>query len=35
VRRAAAVHPGWLTLLERLSPDFAPSGASVLAALRG
>ncbi len=26
VRRAAAVHPGWLTLLDRLSPDFAPAG---------
>jgi uncharacterized Ntn-hydrolase superfamily protein len=29
VRRAAAVHPGWLTLLERLSPDFAPAGEAV------
>jgi uncharacterized Ntn-hydrolase superfamily protein len=29
VRRAATVHPGWLTLLERLSPDFAPAGAAV------
>jgi uncharacterized Ntn-hydrolase superfamily protein len=29
VRRAAGVHPGWLTLLERLSPDFAPAGAAV------
>ncbi len=29
VRRAASVHPGWLTLLERLSPEFAPAGASV------
>jgi uncharacterized Ntn-hydrolase superfamily protein len=33
VRRAAAVHPGWLTLLERLSPDFAPAGAAVREAL--
>jgi uncharacterized Ntn-hydrolase superfamily protein len=29
VRRAAEVHPGWLTLLERLSPDFAPAGEAV------
>jgi uncharacterized Ntn-hydrolase superfamily protein len=29
VRRAAAVHPGWLTLLDRLSPDFAPAGEAV------
>jgi uncharacterized Ntn-hydrolase superfamily protein len=29
VRRAAAVHPGWLTLLDRLSPDFAPAAAAV------
>jgi len=29
VRRAAGVHPGWLTLLERLAPDFAPAGAAV------
>jgi uncharacterized Ntn-hydrolase superfamily protein len=29
VRRAAEVHPGWLILLERLSPDFAPAGAAV------
>ncbi len=33
VRRAAAVHPNWLLLLERLSPDFAPAGAAVRAAL--
>jgi uncharacterized Ntn-hydrolase superfamily protein len=33
VRRAAAVHPGWLTLLGRLSPDFAPAGAAVRAQL--
>ena len=29
VRRAAEVHPGWLTLLDRLSSDFAPSAAAV------
>ena len=29
VRRAAAVHPGWLTLLDRLSPEFAPAGEAV------
>jgi uncharacterized Ntn-hydrolase superfamily protein len=33
VRRAASVHPGWLTLLDRLSPDFAPSGEAVRRAL--
>ena len=33
VRRAAAVHPGWLSLLERLTPDFAPAGAAVRAEL--
>jgi uncharacterized Ntn-hydrolase superfamily protein len=33
VRRAAEIHPNWLVLLERLSPDFAPSGAAVRAAL--
>jgi uncharacterized Ntn-hydrolase superfamily protein len=33
VRRAAAVHPGWLTLLDRLSPEFAPAGAAVRAEL--
>jgi uncharacterized Ntn-hydrolase superfamily protein len=33
VRRAAEVHPNWLLLLERLSPDFAPAGARVLSAL--
>jgi uncharacterized Ntn-hydrolase superfamily protein len=33
VRRAASVHPGWLTLLERLSPEFAPAGAAVRRAL--
>jgi uncharacterized Ntn-hydrolase superfamily protein len=33
VRRAIAVHAGWATLLERLSPDFAPAGAQVRAAL--
>jgi uncharacterized Ntn-hydrolase superfamily protein len=29
VRRAAARHDGWLTLLDRLSPDFAPAAAAV------
>ena len=29
VRRAASVHPGWLMLLERLSPEFAPAGEAV------
>jgi uncharacterized Ntn-hydrolase superfamily protein len=29
VRRAAEVHPGWLTLLDRLTPDFAPAGQAV------
>jgi uncharacterized Ntn-hydrolase superfamily protein len=33
VRRAIGVHAGWATLLERLSPDFAPAGAQVRAAL--
>jgi uncharacterized Ntn-hydrolase superfamily protein len=33
VRLAAAVHDGWLTLLDRLSPDFAPAGAEVRRAL--
>jgi uncharacterized Ntn-hydrolase superfamily protein len=33
VRRAATVHPGWLTLLDRLSPEFAPAGAAVREAL--
>ena len=35
VRRAASVHPGWLTLLDRLSPEFAPAGAAVRRALAG
>jgi uncharacterized Ntn-hydrolase superfamily protein len=30
VRRAAEVHPNWMLLLERLSPDFAPAGPEVL-----
>jgi uncharacterized Ntn-hydrolase superfamily protein len=34
VRRAAEVHPGWLTLLDRLSPEIAPAAADVRAALR-
>jgi uncharacterized Ntn-hydrolase superfamily protein len=29
VRRAAAVHAGWLDLLDRLSPEFAPAGEAV------
>jgi uncharacterized Ntn-hydrolase superfamily protein len=33
VRRAIAAHPGWATLLERLSPDFAPAGERVRTAL--
>jgi uncharacterized Ntn-hydrolase superfamily protein len=33
VRRAADRNPNWLVLLERLSPDFAPAGAAVRAAL--
>ena len=35
VRRAASVHPGWLVLLERLSPEFAPAGAAVRRQLGG
>jgi uncharacterized Ntn-hydrolase superfamily protein len=33
VRRAAEVHPNWLVLLDRLSPDFAPAGPEVRRAL--
>ena len=33
VRRAAERQPNWLVLLDRLSPDFAPAGAAVRAAL--
>ncbi len=33
VRRAAGIQPNWLVLLDRLSPDFAPAGAAVRAAL--
>jgi uncharacterized Ntn-hydrolase superfamily protein len=33
VRRAAAIHPGWLTLLERLPPEFAPAASAVRKAL--
>jgi uncharacterized Ntn-hydrolase superfamily protein len=33
VRRAADRHKGWLTLLDRLSPDFAPAGEAVRKAL--
>ncbi len=35
VRRAAEVKPSWLTLLDRLSPDLAPSAAAVREALGG
>jgi uncharacterized Ntn-hydrolase superfamily protein len=35
VRRAIAQHPGWATLLERLSPEFAPAGEAVRRALAG
>jgi uncharacterized Ntn-hydrolase superfamily protein len=35
VRRAIEQHPGWATLLERLSPEFAPAGEAVRRALRG
>jgi hypothetical protein len=33
VRRAAAVHPGWLTLLDRLPDEFAPPAAAIRRAL--
>ena len=33
VRRAADAHPGWLVLLDRLTPEFAPAGAAVREAL--
>ena len=33
VRRAAEVNPDWLTLLARLSPQFAPAAEVVLKAL--
>jgi uncharacterized Ntn-hydrolase superfamily protein len=35
VRAAIEVHPGWLELLRRLTPEFAPSAPAVLAALDG
>jgi uncharacterized Ntn-hydrolase superfamily protein len=35
VRRAAAIKPSWLTLLERLSDELAPSAAAVRGALSG
>lgn len=35
VRQAAEVNPGWLVLLERLSPDFAPAGERVRQELGG
>ena len=34
VRRAAEANPNWLVLLDRLSPEFAPAGDAVRAALR-
>jgi tetratricopeptide (TPR) repeat protein len=33
VKRAIAVHQGWATLLDRLSPEFAPAGEQVRRAL--
>jgi uncharacterized Ntn-hydrolase superfamily protein len=33
VRRAAAIHPGWLALLDRLPPEFAPAASAVRKAL--
>lgn len=33
VRRAAGTNPSWLVLLDRLSPEFAPAGEAVRAAL--
>jgi uncharacterized Ntn-hydrolase superfamily protein len=33
VRQAAAVHAGWLDLLDRLTPEFAPAGEEVRACL--
>jgi uncharacterized Ntn-hydrolase superfamily protein len=35
VRAAIGVHPGWLELLRRLTPEFAPAAPAVLAALDG
>jgi uncharacterized Ntn-hydrolase superfamily protein len=35
VRAAIDVHPGWLELLRRLTPEFSPSAPVVLAALDG
>ncbi len=35
VRAAIEVHPGWLELLRRLTPELAPSAPAVLAALDG
>jgi hypothetical protein len=34
VRQAAAVHAGWLDLLDRLTPEFAPAGEQVREVLR-
>lgn len=35
MRAAIGVHPGWLELLQRLTPELAPSAPAVLAALDG
>jgi uncharacterized Ntn-hydrolase superfamily protein len=35
VRRATRAHAGWMTLLDRLSPEFAPAGAAVRQELEG
>ena len=35
MRTAIGIHPGWLELLRRLTPEFAPSAPAVLAALDG
>ncbi len=35
VRAAIEVHPGWLELLRRLTPELAPAAPAVLAALDG
>jgi uncharacterized Ntn-hydrolase superfamily protein len=34
IRRAASIHPGWLTLLDRLPPELAPAARAVRAALQ-
>jgi hypothetical protein len=35
VRAAIETHAGWLELLRRLTPEYAPSAPAVLAALDG